>query len=57
MALALATDPEPVTIGITLFLAVALALVAGGASHTAGLRSDPELWETTVVNFLDDALT
>ncbi len=28
-----------------------------GASHTAGLRADPELWETTVVNFLDDALT
>jgi hypothetical protein len=28
-----------------------------GASHTAGLRSDPELWEDTVVDFLDDALT
>ena len=28
-----------------------------GAAHTGGLRTDPDLWETRVVNFLDDALT
>ena len=27
-----------------------------GAAHTGGLRTDPDLWETSVVNFLDDAL-
>ncbi|MET0913341.1 MAG: hypothetical protein ABWZ68_08585, partial [Acidimicrobiales bacterium] len=27
-----------------------------GAPHTGGLRTDPDLWETTVVEFLDDAL-
>ncbi|MCB0962194.1 MAG: alpha/beta fold hydrolase [Acidimicrobiales bacterium] len=27
-----------------------------GAGHTAGLRTDPAGWETTVVAFLDDAL-
>jgi pimeloyl-ACP methyl ester carboxylesterase len=27
-----------------------------GAGHTAGLRTDPDRWEATVVGFLDDAL-